>query len=124
MTSTPHTKVLSFDVFGTLINVREGSYGAFERILRETGAGGANVKAFWESWEERNIAVYWARYRPYKASVAKVSQRPSRRSALRGALKRFPPISMHFGTSSSTQMSSIRSIGFRDGSNSLRSLTL
>ena len=59
-------KLLSFDVFGTLISVREGSYGAFERILHEAGASGANVKAFWESWEERNIAGYWGPYRPYK----------------------------------------------------------
>jgi 2-haloalkanoic acid dehalogenase type II len=61
-----HLKLLSFDVFGTLISVREGSYGVFERILREAGAAGVNVKAFWESWEKRNIEAYWAAYRPYK----------------------------------------------------------
>jgi 2-haloacid dehalogenase len=59
-------KLLSFDVFGTLINVRDGSYPAFERILREAGATGVDVKAFWESWEERNIRAYWGPYRPYK----------------------------------------------------------
>jgi 2-haloacid dehalogenase len=59
-------KLLSFDVFGTLINVRDGSYPAFERILREAGATGVDVKAFWESWEERNIEAYWGPYRPYK----------------------------------------------------------
>jgi 2-haloacid dehalogenase len=53
-------------VFGTLINVRDGSYPAFERILREAGATGVDVKAFWESWEERNIRAYWGPYRPYK----------------------------------------------------------
>jgi 2-haloacid dehalogenase len=59
-------KLLSFDVFGTLISVRDGSYGAFERILGEAGATGVDVKAFWESWEERNIKAYWEPYRPYK----------------------------------------------------------
>jgi len=38
-------KVLSFDVFGTLISVRESSYGAFQRILRMAGATGIDVKA-------------------------------------------------------------------------------
>jgi 2-haloacid dehalogenase len=59
-------KLLSFDVFGTLISVRDGSYGAFERILREAGAARIDVKAFWEAWEERNIEAYWGPYRPYK----------------------------------------------------------
>ena len=60
-------KLLTFDVFGTLISVREGSYGAFARILRSAAASHLDVKAFWEAWEERNIAGYWAPYRPYKA---------------------------------------------------------
>jgi 2-haloacid dehalogenase len=59
-------KLLSFDVFGTLIRVREGSYGAFARILGSAGAPEVDVKAFWEAWEERNIAAYWGAYRPYK----------------------------------------------------------
>ena len=59
-------KLLSFDVFGTLISVRDGSYAAFERILREAGAAHVDVKAFWEAWEERNIKSYWEPYRPYK----------------------------------------------------------
>jgi 2-haloacid dehalogenase len=59
-------KLLSFDVFGTLISVRAGSYGAFERILREAGGAHIDVKAFWEAWEEHNIKAYWATYRPYK----------------------------------------------------------
>jgi 2-haloacid dehalogenase len=59
-------KLLSFDVFGTLISVRDGSYPAFQRILREAGAADVDVKAFWESWEERNIRAYWGPYRPYK----------------------------------------------------------
>lgn len=63
---TGRLKLLSFDVFGTLVNVREGSYGAFERILKEANAAHVDVKAFWEVWEENNIARYWQPYRCYK----------------------------------------------------------
>ena len=63
---TARLKLLSFDVFGTLISVRDGSYGAFERILKEAGAAHVDVKAFWEAWEERNIKAYWSPYRAYK----------------------------------------------------------
>lgn len=57
-------KFLSFDVFGTLISVRDSSYGAFETILREARAPQVDVKAFWEKWEELNIEGYWQQ--PYK----------------------------------------------------------
>jgi len=59
-------KLISFDVFGTLVNVRDSSYEAFESILRETDGGGVDVKAFWEHWEARNIAHYWEPYRRYR----------------------------------------------------------
>jgi 2-haloacid dehalogenase len=59
-------RLLSFDVFGTLIRVREGSYDAFQRILKSAGASHVDVEAFWEAWEARNIAAYWGPYRPYK----------------------------------------------------------
>ena len=62
--------LLSFDVFGTLINVREGSYDAFRSILRDCGRSDIDVRAFWEYWEERNIAHYWEPYRPYKEICA------------------------------------------------------
>jgi len=58
-------KLMSFDVFGTLVNVRAGSYDAFASILREVGSG-VDVKAFWEYWETRNIAHYWEPYRRYR----------------------------------------------------------
>ena len=59
-------RLLSFDVFGTLINVREGSYGAFRSILMDVpGGSGVDVRAFFEYWEERNIAHYWEPYRRY-----------------------------------------------------------
>jgi 2-haloacid dehalogenase len=62
----PRPKLMSFDVFGTLISVRDSSYGAFERILADVGAGSVDVKAFWEYWEHRNIAHYWEPYRSYR----------------------------------------------------------
>ncbi len=59
--------LMSFDVFGTLIDVRASSYAAFESMLRDAKAPGSiDVKAFWEHWEERNIAHYWEPWRPYK----------------------------------------------------------
>jgi 2-haloalkanoic acid dehalogenase type II len=60
-------KLMSFDVFGTLISVRDSSYGAFERILADAGAPHVDVRAFWEHWEHRNIAHYWEPYRSYRA---------------------------------------------------------
>src|SRR5579871_4802240 len=59
-------KLMSFDVFGTLISVRESSYGAFERILADADAPRIDVKTFWEHWEHRNIAHYWEPYRSYR----------------------------------------------------------
>src|ERR1051326_6230631 len=59
-------KLMSFDVFGTLVDVREGSYGAFASILYEAGGAHIDVKAFWEHWEARNIAHYWEPYRRYR----------------------------------------------------------
>ena len=59
-------KLMSFDVFGTLISVRDSSYGAFERILSDAGAHHLDVKACWEHWEHRNIAHYWNAYRSYR----------------------------------------------------------
>ena len=60
-------KLISFDVFGTLISVRDSSYGAFERILAATSARNVDVKAFWEAWEHRNIERYWLPYQSYRA---------------------------------------------------------
>ena len=51
-------ELLSFDVFGTLVRVREGSYAAFRSILEDCGCPHIDVRAFWEYWEERNIAHY------------------------------------------------------------------
>lgn len=59
-------QLISFDVFGTLIDVRAGSYAAFHSILCDCGATGVDVKSFWEHWEERNIAHYREPYRRYR----------------------------------------------------------
>jgi 2-haloacid dehalogenase len=59
-------KLLSFDVFGTLISVRDGSYSAFRSILADCGRPDVGVQDFWEYWEEKNIAHYWEPYRAYK----------------------------------------------------------
>src|ERR1700739_1254571 len=59
-------KLMSFDVFGTLISVRESSYSAFQHILADAGAHHLDLKAFWEHWEHRNIAHYWDPYRSYR----------------------------------------------------------
>lgn len=59
-------KLLSFDVFGTLIDVRTHSSAAFQSILDDTGSRHIDVKLFWEHWEERNIAHYWEPYRRYR----------------------------------------------------------
>lgn len=65
-------RLLSFDVFGTLISVRDGSYGAFRAILTDAGGGHVNVREFFEYWEERNIAHYWEPYRRYR-DIAQLS---------------------------------------------------
>jgi 2-haloacid dehalogenase len=59
-------KLMSFDVFGTLVDVRAGSHGTFDSILRDAGGSGVDAKAFWEHWETRNIAHYWEPYRRYR----------------------------------------------------------
>ncbi|MBV8754141.1 MAG: HAD hydrolase-like protein [Hyphomicrobiales bacterium] len=59
-------KLISFDVFGTLIRVREGSYDAFMSVLRDVGGSSIDGKAFWEHWDRRITAHYWEPYRRYR----------------------------------------------------------
>jgi 2-haloacid dehalogenase len=59
-------RLLSFDVFGTLIDTPSGQGAAFRSILEDAGAAHVDADAFWTHWEERNIAHYWEPYRPYK----------------------------------------------------------
>ena len=59
-------RLLSFDVFGTLIDTPSGQGAAFRSILDDAGAAHVDADAFWTHWEERNIAHYWEPYRSYK----------------------------------------------------------
>lgn len=61
-----HTRLISFDVYGTLIDVRAGSHAAFQEILNHTGGATIDVKTFWEHWELENIQAYRAPYKGYK----------------------------------------------------------
>jgi 2-haloacid dehalogenase len=61
-----NTRLVSFDVFGTLIDVRNGSYAAFQNILDESDGQHIDVKAFWEHWETENIQAYWRSYKKYR----------------------------------------------------------
>lgn len=65
----PKPKLLSFDVFGTLIDVRSGSRAAFERILFELRGEAGHIAPLelWERWEKENIRRYWDKpYRSYR----------------------------------------------------------
>src|SRR5882762_1800890 len=58
--------IVSFDVYGTLVDVRSGSRDAFAAILRAAGAPQLDALEFWEHWEAANIRRYWQPYRPYR----------------------------------------------------------
>lgn len=66
----PDPALVSSDVFGTLLDVRAGTYAAFERILARANAKHLDVKAFWEAWEHANIKRYREPYRSYKTICA------------------------------------------------------
>jgi 2-haloacid dehalogenase len=70
--------LISFDVYGTLVDVRAGSHGAFAAILRAVGAPHIDALEFWEQWEAANIRRYHAPYTPYRdicrASLAETFQ--------------------------------------------------
>lgn len=59
-------RLISFDVFGTLIDSRGGALAAFQSMLADSGAAHVATEAFWEHWEARNIAHYWEPYRRYR----------------------------------------------------------
>ena len=60
-------KLLSFDVYGTLVNTPPANAKAFQAILKEAGAENTDALAFYNYWEARNIAHYRQPYRSYKA---------------------------------------------------------
>jgi 2-haloacid dehalogenase len=65
-------KLLSFDVFGTLIDARNGAFAAFQSMLADSGGTHISVEVFWEHWEARNIQHYWEPYRRYR-EICKLS---------------------------------------------------
>ena len=58
--------LLSFDVYGTLMDSRGGSREAFETILRAAGGDHVDPMEFQDSWELANISRYREPYRSYK----------------------------------------------------------
>ena len=60
-------KLLSFDVYGTLVNTPPANAKAFQAILKDAGATNIDPVAFYNFWEGRNIAQYREPYRSYKA---------------------------------------------------------
>src|SRR2546422_2558919 len=76
--------LLSFDVYGTLVDVRGGSREAFGAILRETGASRIDALEFWEHWEAANIRGYWQAYRPYREICRASLDETFRHFGLRG----------------------------------------
>jgi 2-haloacid dehalogenase len=75
---------VSFDVYGTLVDVRSGSRDAFVSILREAGAARVDVLEFWEQWEAANIRRYWLPYRPYREICRASLEETFRRFGVRG----------------------------------------
>ncbi len=59
-------RLLSFDVYGTLVNTPPANLRAFRSILGEAGRTDLDAQAFYAFWEQRNIAHYYEPYRSYK----------------------------------------------------------
>jgi len=76
--------LVSFDVYGTLVDVRGGSREAFAAILREAGAPHVDVLEFWEQWEAANIRRYRQPYQPYRQICRASLQETFERFAVRG----------------------------------------
>jgi len=58
--------MVSFDVFGTLVNTPPANLGAFRAILADAGRPDLDPQAFYAFWERRNIVHYHEPYRTYK----------------------------------------------------------
>src|SRR5215472_9740878 len=59
-------KLLSFDVYGTLVNTPPTNAKAFRIILDEASAPNDDALAFYQFWESRNIVHYREPYRSYR----------------------------------------------------------
>jgi 2-haloacid dehalogenase len=58
--------LLSFDVYGTLMDSREGSRQAFAKILESARGAAIDPMEFQDAWELANIRRYAEPYRSYK----------------------------------------------------------
>jgi 2-haloalkanoic acid dehalogenase type II len=65
-TVTPKPLMLSFDVFGTLINTPPTNQAVFQAILKDAGRPDIDAHDFYSYWEHRNISHYPAPYKGYK----------------------------------------------------------
>ena len=59
-------RMVSFDVYGTLVNTPPANLRAFQSILADAGRTDLDAQAFYSFWEQRNIAHYYEPYRSYK----------------------------------------------------------
>jgi 2-haloacid dehalogenase len=77
-------KLLSFDVYGTLVNTPAMNAKVFRGILDAAGAHHVDAEAFYGFWEQRNIAHYSKPYASYK-EICRVSlQEAFQRFSIRG----------------------------------------
>jgi 2-haloalkanoic acid dehalogenase type II len=58
--------MLSFDVYGTLVNTPPANLEVFRTILVDSGRSDLDPREFYSFWEQRNIAHYHESYRTYK----------------------------------------------------------
>jgi 2-haloacid dehalogenase len=58
--------MLSFNVYGTLVNTPPANLGVFRAILADAGRLDLDPTEFYLFWEHRNIAHYYEPYRTYK----------------------------------------------------------
>ena len=52
-------RMVSFDVYGTLVNTPPANLDAFRTILVDAGRSDLDPNAFYSFWEQRNIAHYY-----------------------------------------------------------------
>ena len=64
--------LLSFDVYGTLVNTPPVNAKVFRSILDAANSPQTNAQAFYQFWEQRNIANYVKPYVSYK-EICKIS---------------------------------------------------
>jgi 2-haloalkanoic acid dehalogenase type II len=85
--------MLSFDVYGTLVNTPPANLAAFKAILADAGRPDLDCKAFYTFWEQRNIAHYYEPYRSYKdicrLSLAEAYEKFGVASGREQAIQRF-----------------------------------